>query len=114
MPLRLAPAAIAAFHGALTSRTPPPLCTELAFHAEVMVWLPDQVQVSCHPLTGALEVLVSISPAVKPLPQSLLTLYATRQLAPLAGVGVGLGRIVAVADGAGVAERVAIGVGLVL
>ena len=72
-----------------------------------MAWLPGHVHVRRHPLIAAPPVLLTVTAAVKPLPQSLLTLYATRHDAPPTAVEVGCG--VGVCVGLGV--PVAVGVG---
>src|SRR5579884_534749 len=59
-----------------------PLCWLLAFHMLVTCWLPDQVQVTFQDLVAELPVLVTVTLAVKPLPQSLPTWYVAVQPEP--------------------------------
>src|SRR6476660_9617542 len=59
-----------------------PLCWLLAFHILVTCWLPDQVHVTFQPLVAVVPVLVTVTLAVKPLPQSLPIWYVAAQLEP--------------------------------
>jgi hypothetical protein len=88
-----------------------PLCDAVAFHACVIVWLPAHAHVRCHPLIAALPVLVIVTAPVKPLPQSVLTLYATRHAVTLPPPDVGVGCGVALCVGVGLGVPVEVGVG---
>jgi hypothetical protein len=73
------------------------------------VWLAGQVQVTVQPDVEDVPVLVTVTVAVKPLPQLLSTLkLAVQALAAPEGAGVGLG----VADGRGVGVGVTLGRGV--
>src|SRR5579885_2843668 len=107
-PLTDPPAEITGFQEALLSRTLWPLWVQDALHACVIIWLPGHANASCHPLICVAPVFAIATEAVMPLPQSLLTLYATRQLVtPPPGVGVDLGVPVGVGVGLGVDVGVA-------
>ncbi|MFD1047964.1 hypothetical protein ACFQ1S_21715, partial [Kibdelosporangium lantanae] len=59
-----------------------PLCDSVTFQLLVICWLPAHVQVTFHDLVAAVPVLVTVTLAVKPLPQSLPTVYVAEQPPP--------------------------------
>src|ERR1035437_2234412 len=92
----------------LVAVTAVPLELTVAFQAFTMAWLPDQVQVTFQVLV-ATDPAVTVTLALKPLPQLLLMEYAAVQVA-LPEPGVGLAVRTAVAEG--VADRTMLAVGV--
>src|ERR1035437_10302969 len=90
----------------LVAVTAVPLEVTVAFQEFTMAWLPDQVHVTFQVLV-ATDPAVTVTLALKPLPQLLLMEYAAVQVA-LPEPGVGL----AVRTGVGLAVRTAVGVGV--
>jgi hypothetical protein len=74
-----------------------PLEVTVAFQEFTMAWLPDQVQVTFQVLVATVPVLLTVTLALKPLPQLLLMEYAAVQVA-LPEPRVGLAVRTAVAD----------------
>jgi hypothetical protein len=67
------PAAIAPLWSALDAVTVVPLWVYDAFHMLLICWAPLQVQVTFQDLIAVVPVFVTLTSALKPLPQSLLT-----------------------------------------
>jgi len=66
----------------LVTETDCPLCVYDPFHRLVMVWLPANVQVNVQLLIADEPVLLMVTLAPKPLPQSLVLVYVTEQVPP--------------------------------
>jgi hypothetical protein len=49
-----------------------PVCVYDAFHMLVTCWAPDQVHFTCQDLRGEGPVFVTVTAALKPVPQSLV------------------------------------------
>src|ERR1035437_532985 len=92
----------------LVAVTAVPLEVTVAFQEFTMAWLPDQVHVTFQVLV-ATDPAVTVTLALKPLPQLLLMEYAAVQVA-LPEPGVGLAVRTAVADA--LALRTAVGLAL--
>src|ERR1035437_10308762 len=97
---------------ALLAVTAVPLEVTVAFHEFVMAWLPPQVQVTFHVLVATVPALLTVTLALKPLPQLLLMAYVAEHLAVPEPVPTGVGEAVRTAVGVGLAVRTAVGVGL--
>ena len=72
----LPPAAITPSDAAFVADCAVPVCVLVAFHMFTTDWLPPHVHVTFQPVVGAVPVFVTVTFAVKPLPQSLETAYA--------------------------------------
>jgi uncharacterized membrane protein YgcG len=68
-----APVESAPLWATLVAVTVAPVWVYVAFHMFVTCWEPDQVQVTFQDFTAVVEVLVTFTSALKPVPQSLVT-----------------------------------------
>src|ERR1035437_2094181 len=96
---------------AFVAVTAVPLEVTVAFHEFVMAWLPPQVQVTFHVLVATVPVLLTVTLALKPLPQLLLMAYVAEHLADPEPVPTGVGEAVCTAVAVGEAGRTAVAVG---
>src|SRR5690349_20636635 len=71
-----------------TAVTDAPLWVAVVFQALVTFWLPAQVQVTFHDLMAVVPVLLTVTVAVKPLPQSASRWYVAVQPLTAAVVAV--------------------------
>jgi hypothetical protein len=109
--LSVAPGAIVALYDRLVIVTVAPLCVKVPFHNCVTVCPLGKANTRFQPLIVVVPVLVIVILTPKPPGHWLVTVYCTRQLAPL-GVGVGVGVLVGVGVGVGVCVGVGVGVGV--
>ena len=83
-------AAMVALYDMFTAVTPCPDWVTVAFQALLIVWLPAKLHFSVQPLMPDEPLLVIVTLAVKPLPQSL-SVYPTLHAAPPVALGDTLG-----------------------